>query len=40
MDYADVVYDHPSNDTFSIKHETVQYNAALAITVAIKDKCK
>ena len=38
MDYADVVYDHPSNDAFSKKHQTVQYNAALPITLAIKDK--
>ena len=36
MDYGDVVYDQPSNDAFSNKLETVQYNAALAITGAIK----
>ena len=36
LDYGDVVYDHPSNDAFSNKLETVQYNAALAITGAIK----
>ena len=32
----DVVYDRPSNDAFSNKLETVHYNAALAITGAIK----
>ena len=31
----DVVYDQPSNDSFSNKLETAQYNAALAITGAI-----
>ena len=36
LDYSDVVYDQPSNDGFSISLETVQYNAALAITGAIK----
>ena len=36
LDYGDVVYDQPSNDVFSNKLETVQYNVALAITGAIK----
>ena len=36
LDCGDVVYDQPSNDVFSNKHRTVQYNAALAITGAIK----
>ena len=36
LDYGDIVYDQPSNDAFSNKLETVQYNAALAITGAIK----
>ena len=36
LEYGDVVYDQPSNDAFSNKLETVQYNAALAITGAIK----
>ena len=36
LDYGDVVYDQPSNDAFSNKLETIQYNAALAITGAIK----
>ena len=36
MDYVDIVYDQPSHDAFFNKLETVQYNAALAITGAIK----
>ena len=39
--YGDVVYDHPSNDAFSNKLETVQYRAALSIMGAIKGtSCK
>ena len=36
FDYGYVVYGQPSNDVFSDKLETVQYNATLAITGAIK----
>ena len=36
LDYGDVVYDQLSNDGFSNSLENVQYNAALAITGAIK----
>ena len=36
LDYADVIYDQPSNASFSKKIESVQYNVALAITGAIK----
>ena len=36
LDYADVIYDQPHNDFFCRKIESVQYNAALAITGAIK----
>ena len=36
LDYGDVVSDQPSNNAFSEKLETVQYNTALAITGAIK----
>ena len=36
LDYADVIYDQPSNASFAKKIESVQYNAALAITGAIK----
>ena len=36
LDYGDIVYDQPTNQSFSNKIEAVQYNAALAITNAIK----
>ena len=36
LDYGDVDYGQLSNDAFSNKLETAQYNAALAITGAIK----
>lgn len=36
LDYADVIYDQPHNDTFCSRTESVQYNAALAITGAIR----
>ena len=36
LDYGDVVYGQPSKYAFSDKLETVQHNAALAITGAIK----
>ena len=35
-DYGDVIYDQPENESFSSKIESVQYNASLAITGAIK----
>ena len=31
--YGDILYDQPNNKSFCQKIETVQYNAALAITV-------
>ena len=36
FDYADVIYDQPHNESFRNRIESVQYNAALAITGAIK----
>ena len=36
LDYGDIVYDQTSNDVFSDKLESVQYNSALAITGAMK----
>ena len=36
LDYADVTFDKPSNATFSNRNESVQYNAALAITRTIR----
>ena len=35
LDYSDIVYDQPNNQSFSNKIEAAQYNAALAITNAI-----
>ena len=35
LDYTDVIYDQPLNESFSNNLETVQYNTALAITGAI-----
>ena len=32
FDYGDVIYDQPNNSRMSDKIESVQYNAALAIT--------
>ena len=36
LDYGDILYDQPNNKSFCQKIETTQYNAALAITGAIK----
>ena len=36
LDYCDVIYDQPHNDTLCKMIESVQYNAALAITGTIK----
>ena len=36
LDYGDVIYDQPHNDTLCRMIESVQYNAALAITGTIK----
>ena len=36
LDYGDTLYDQPNNKSFCQKIETDQYNAALAITGAIK----
>ena len=36
LDYCDVIYDQPHNEHFCSKIESVQYEAALSITGAIK----
>ena len=36
LDYGDFIYDQPNNGSFCSKIESVQYNAALAITGAIR----
>ena len=40
LDYGDVIYDQPINFCLSGKIETVQFNAALAITGAIRGTFK
>ena len=35
LDYADVIYDQPYNASFCEKIESIQYNAALAMTAAL-----
>ena len=40
LDYGDIVYDQPNNSSLSEKIESLQYNAALAITSAIKGSSK
>ena len=36
LDYADIIYDKPYNESFKEKLEAVQYNVCLAITGAIR----
>ena len=36
LDYCDILYHHPSNESMNSKLQSVQHNAALAITGAIK----
>ena len=36
LDYADIIYDRPNNKLFKSKLESIQYNAALAISGAIR----
>ena len=36
LDYGDFIYDQPNNGSFCSKIESVQYNAALAITGTIR----
>ena len=40
IDYGDVVYDQPHNETFCSKLESIQYNAALAIAGTIHGTSK
>ena len=37
LDYRDIIYDELKNESFCQKLESYQYNAALAITGAIRD---
>ena len=40
LDYGDIVYDQPNNSSLSEKIESLQYNAALAITDSTKGSSK
>ena len=40
LDYGDIIYDQPQNESFCNKLESIQYNAALAITGAIRGTSK
>ena len=40
LDYGDVIYDQNYNNSFHQKLESLQYNAALAITNAIRDSSR
>ena len=37
IDYGDIIYDQPQNESFCEKLESVKYKAALAITGAIEE---
>ena len=37
LDYADLIYDKPFNESFKTKIEMIRYRAAFVITGAIKD---
>ena len=38
LDCGDIIYDEASNETFHQKPESVQYNAYLALSGAIRDR--
>ena len=40
LDYSDVIFDEPSNTTFSNRTESTKYNAALSITGSIRGTSK
>ena len=40
LDYGDIIYDQPNNESFCNKLETLQYNAALAITGSVQGTSK
>ena len=40
LDYVDIIYDKPNNMNICSKIESLQYNAALAITWAIRGSSK
>ena len=40
LDYGDIIYDQPFNNSFQNKIEIIQYNACLAIIGAIRGTSK
>ena len=40
LDYGDILYDKTFNNSFHAKIESIQYNASLAITGAIRGKSR
>ena len=40
LDYGDIIYDQPFNNSFPNKSESIQYNACLAVTGAIRGTSK
>ena len=40
LDYGDIIYDQAFNSSFHQKLDSVQYNASLAITGAVRGTCK
>ena len=40
LDYGDIIYDQPFNNSFQYKIESIQYSACLAITGAIRGTSK
>ena len=40
LDYEDIIYDKPLDESFKKKIESVQYNAELIITGAITEICR
>ena len=40
LNYADIIYDKPLNESFKKKIKLAQYNATLTITSAIKGTCR
>ena len=39
LDYGDIVYDRPFNESFHKNLESIQYNAAIAVTEAVRGTC-
>lgn len=40
INYRDIIYDRANNSSFHLKLESIQYNYAQAITVAVRETMK